>query len=76
MYCFDCFGYNLGARGEHVAIQLLWAIARLLPTSVNLFYRANEFHFLFLLLVLSQTYTATAMSEVVQFSLRGMFGDN
>ena len=38
-----------GARGEHLTIQLLWAIARLLITSVNPIYLVDEFQFLFLL---------------------------
>ena len=36
-------------RGEHIAIQLLWAVTRLLLTSVSYFYLVDEFHFLFLL---------------------------
>ena len=44
----------------HLSIQLLWAIARLLVTSVSLSYRADEFHFLFLLFFPLQTYAAVS----------------
>ena len=40
---------NPRARGKHLAIQLLWATARLLVTSVNLIYLVDEFFFLFLM---------------------------
>ena len=39
-------------EGVHLAIQLLWAIDRLLVISVSLFYLPDEFHFLFLLFLL------------------------
>ena len=40
------------ARRGHPIIQILWTITWLLVTSVSLFYRADEFHFLFLLSLL------------------------
>ena len=40
---------NPRARGKHLAIQLLWATARLLVTSVNLIYLVDEFFSLFLM---------------------------
>ena len=38
-----------GAKEDHLAIQLLWAIARLLITSVSTIYQVDEFLFFFLL---------------------------
>ena len=37
---------------EHLAIQLLWAIAQLLVTSANPIYLVDKSHFLFLLFLL------------------------
>ena len=40
---YYCFGQNPGARGEHLAIQLLWATARQLITNVGPIYLVDEF---------------------------------
>ena len=50
-----CFGWNLGARGEHFTIQLFWEAARLLVTRILpclpngwVFLQGNEDVFMFL----------------------------
>ena len=40
--------YYRGVQGKHLAIQLLWASARLLVTRASLVYLVDEFFFLFL----------------------------
>ena len=79
VHCVYCFGQNPGAREEHLAIQFLWAITRLLVTSVSPIYLVDEFHFLFLLfLSLTPTQQRAVWSGVrcsgynSRFSVRGI----
>ena len=44
-----CFGFNAGTRGKNLTIQLLWAAAQLLVTSVSFICLVDEFCFLLLL---------------------------
>ena len=48
------------ARGEHLAIQFLWAIARLLITSVSTIFLIDEFLFFLPAVPSPQTYTAAS----------------